>query len=53
MFGNEIEEIKQKVVEERNRHPASSPQYAGQAIMLTLRKDRMAYVKNVSNYEYK
>ncbi|XP_052739543.1 dynein axonemal heavy chain 2 [Bicyclus anynana] len=47
MFSEEVQEAKKETVASRGEYPADLPSYAGRAVLLRLRRNRLAYLKKV------
>ncbi|KAM3963696.1 LOW QUALITY PROTEIN: dynein heavy chain 2, axonemal kl-2 [Aphomia sociella] len=47
MFSDEVQEAKKDMVATRSQHPADLPAFAGRAIVLRMRKNRLLYLKKV------
>lgn len=48
MFSDEVQEVKKDMVASRSQHPADLPSFAGRAVVLKMRKNRLIYLKKVS-----
>lgn len=47
MFSDEVQEAKKETVASRGAHPADLPSFAGRAVLLRVRKNRLVYLKKV------
>lgn len=47
MFSDEVQESKKDMVATRSQHPADLPSFAGRAVILRMRKNRLLYLKKV------
>lgn len=50
MFSDEVQEAKKDMVASRSQYPADLPSFAGRAVVLKMRKNRLVYLKKVSSY---
>ncbi|XP_038214645.1 dynein heavy chain 2, axonemal [Zerene cesonia] len=47
MFSDEVQEAKKDMVSARGQYPSDLPSFAGRAVVLRMRKNRLAYLKKV------
>ncbi|CAH0714647.1 unnamed protein product, partial [Brenthis ino] len=47
MFSDEVQEAKKETVTSRGLHPADLPSFAGRAVLLRVRRNRLVYLKKV------
>lgn len=52
MFSDEVQEAKKDMVASRSQYPADLPSFAGRAVVLKMRKNRLVYLKKVSGAFY-
>lgn len=49
MFRQEIQDIKQDLIDEGDQHPSRLPFYAGRAMIARMKKNRLVLIKKVSS----